>query len=105
MKGLEREQMLGIIILVLILMLLFALVFLPLLTASGNTRQSLSFREACVFWSQTSFAGTSFIFNGKEYPMDSSCANELRLSPLTPMPADPNDPKWEQCRNLCRVSV
>jgi len=103
MKGdLEFSQILGIIILVILLAVIFIVVIIPVIGSGNATGTQLSFREACLFWSQNSYRGTTYTDNnGVVRDMSTLCAQTLgRFS----MPSDPSDPAWESCRNACRGS-
>jgi len=104
MKGMHWTVILAIIIFAVLLVLMSAAFIGPLPAQGSSFFNQTEFRRYCAWWATTDYKGTNATV--KDEPnkdMSGLCTQALNL----PIPLDPNnanDPNWERCKAMCKVS-
>ena len=99
MKGIEKEQLFGLFMLLAFLLVVFAIVIIPLIASGKWFPGQIDFRQFCLFWSRNNYReglDEKVNINGNEIPVNDACKSGLGL--MRELNAD----DIENCRNLCR---
>ena len=101
MKGMEREQILKLMILLIFLAVVFAVVILPLISSASTNPGQINFRTFCLFWSRSNYReglGQTVDVNGNAVNVSDQCKAGLGYS----IAAMLTEEDIESCRDLCR---
>lgn len=91
------HMLLALIIALVILIVIAIMVLVPGVATGEWSNKTLSFKDACFFWSTNSpaYSGTTTVKGGQIIDMTELC--EDRLGAIQMKESD-----WDRCRNACR---
>jgi hypothetical protein len=107
MKGLHWTLILAIIIFAVLLVLMFTVFIGPLPAQGSSFFNQEEFRRYCAWWAQTDYKDTfATVKNEPDKDMSGLCTQALNLQcpPTCLDSSNPNDPNWDRCRAMCKVS-
>jgi hypothetical protein len=104
MKGLEYNQILGMIVLIVVIIIIILIVVNPSLNFGKTTGKLISFEEFCVFWSLNGYAerlhGDVTRNNIDYYTTEENCAPHFnKLSNMM------TESDIDACRRCCRKEI